>query len=219
MNDLCIAYDEVGEIEVAQEMTQELLERQRRMAGSTHPSTLATITSMTATLMKLERFDEAASLASEALESYREVKGARHPCTIHGMGNVGIYTALAGGLVAAEKILREAIETARTIPGFEAQLMFFLRASLGFALSGLAQHDEAVKILREAHASQLQADAIEIEHGHTLRTAGEPCPWCHKGRLNKGFDVEVDTGYADPCVGCRCVRYAPDSQAVDRGGL
>lgn len=49
--------------------------------------------------------------------------------------------------------------------------MFFLRASLGFALSGLAQHDEAVKILRESHASQLQADAIGIEHAHTLRTA------------------------------------------------
>eukprot|EP00035_Acanthoeca_spectabilis_P010761 m.189873 g.189873 ORF g.189873 m.189873 type:complete len:443 (+) comp15118_c2_seq3:45-1373(+) len=168
LHDLAIATRDAGELEESIALSTDLLARRKRVQGAWHPSTLCSMTSLSILLYKQEKFGEAEAVAREDV-SLREEHGSDPAGTAVSRHNLALYILLSGRPSEAEPILRDVLSLPPQT--FEPNVLLFVKATHGLALSTLKRHDEAIPLLRATLQDQRDTEMHGSEHPLTLRTA------------------------------------------------
>jgi tetratricopeptide (TPR) repeat protein len=137
----------------------------RRILGSEHPCTLASMNNLAETLRAQGDIAEARKIQEEVLEITRRIRGSEHPNTLISMSNLALTLS---DLEGARKIQEEVLEITRRIRGSEHPLTLISRSNLAETLWAQGELEGA---------REIQEDVIEISrrvlgdgHPDTLRS-------------------------------------------------
>lgn len=169
---LVAIYTEVGQLDRAFELAEDLLPRQRRVFGESHASTLMMQMQMTNLLMKQRKYPEAEALARRTHDLYHATRGPEHANTISAAGWAAHFAMLNGRVEDAERALAAVVVRAeRVTTAFSRLNMLSFFASHGLALTRCGRHQEGVAMLRDTHAEQVANPEQGPDHPSSLRTA------------------------------------------------
>jgi hypothetical protein len=79
---------ELGELQAARDLEQDILDRRRRALGPDHPDTLTSATGLAADLRQLGDVEAARALDQDTLVRRRRVLGEDHPDTVASASNL-----------------------------------------------------------------------------------------------------------------------------------
>jgi hypothetical protein len=135
----------------AEPLAREVLDRRRRLLGSDHPRTIASMNTFALVLSALDREAEAEPLFREALERRGRMLGPDHPDTLVSLHNVASNLKALGRPADAEPVEREALQRAMTHPALGASSEFTKAYAKRLAeiLDALNRHKEADALRKE----------------------------------------------------------------------
>ncbi|MGH3696877.1 MAG: FxSxx-COOH system tetratricopeptide repeat protein [Pseudonocardiaceae bacterium] len=145
------------------ERVDNLLERQQRLLGPTHPRTLRTWRGNGANLRGRGLFAEACAAEQRTLHGSREWLGDRHPDTRRAATNLAWSYFLAGDVSSALTIERENHGIRLALVGPDHLDVCWSACNLGIYQRELGYYPEAIKIFNEAIA---RVRALRPDGGH-----------------------------------------------------
>ncbi|KAH8814667.1 acyl transferase/acyl hydrolase/lysophospholipase [Flagelloscypha sp. PMI_526] len=142
------------------------LEAKRRIFGSEHPDTLASMNNLAVTYSDLARHADALKLKEKVVELRRRILGSEHPHTLTSMGNLAnTYSDLARHAESL-KLKEKVLELCRRILGSEHPDTLTSISNLAVTYSHLARHGDALKLKEEV--MELRRRILGPEHPDTL---------------------------------------------------
>jgi tetratricopeptide (TPR) repeat protein len=99
-----------GRYAEVEEMQRELIDIERRVLGTEHPSTLQTIGNLARTLKREGRYAEAEKMQREMIDIKRRVLGPEHPETAASVYNLACFVARQGRRDEALSLLDQAVD-------------------------------------------------------------------------------------------------------------
>ena len=165
------------------ERVDDLLERQQRLLGPTHPRTLRTWRGNGANLRGRGLFADACAAEQRTFHGFREWLGDHHPDTRRAANNLAWSYFLAGDVSSALALERENYGIRMALFGPDHLDVCWSACNLGVYLRELGRYQEAVKIFDEAIA---RVRELRLDVGHpdewrlrwhraiAYRSAGDP---------------------------------------------
>jgi eukaryotic-like serine/threonine-protein kinase len=188
LDQLATVYRELGRLDEAIKIRNEILTKRKRDLGMEHDNTLKAMTDLAGDYGQQRQWPPAVALFAQVLDIRNRRLGGEHPETL----TAGSH--LARGLLhvhkfgEAETLLREMVRV-RTNNSPDSWQLAFDRLQLGEALTGLKRFKEAAPLLLEAYASlQQHWRAIPGDAQSRTRIAG--------GRLVQIYKTLGDTSEA-----------------------
>jgi eukaryotic-like serine/threonine-protein kinase len=159
---------ERGDLEEAEELMQEAIEKMRTNLGEYHPDvTLAAAHRMGLLRLAQGRLEEAEHTLGEALAARLELFGEGHWETLHSMSDLGSAMRAMGRLEEAERLGAEAVRGARAALPHGHWRLGAVLTEYGRTLATTGRGDEAAAAIAEA----LSIFEAALESGHHLTQA------------------------------------------------
>jgi tetratricopeptide (TPR) repeat protein len=157
MNNLAVAYQAAGNLDLALPLHQETLKLRKARLGPDHPDTLQSMNDLAVAYQDAGKRDLALPLFEETLKLCKARLGPDHPRTLDSMNNLAVAYQVAGKLDRAEELLSE---FRHVLPKDSTQLAGLL-APLGLALLEQKKWAQAEPLLRDCLAirAKTQPDA------------------------------------------------------------
>ncbi|CAL1168120.1 unnamed protein product [Cladocopium goreaui] len=166
---LASSLGEVGRLQEALAMYQEVLEVRRSVLGPRHPSTLTTQHDVAFSLDNVGRHQEALAMFQEVLEVRRQVLGPRHPSTLLTQDRVAFsLLGEVGRRQEALAMLQEVLEVQRQVLGPRHPDTLATQNHVAFSLYKLGRHQEALAMYQEV--LEVQRQVLGPRHPDTLTT-------------------------------------------------
>jgi tetratricopeptide (TPR) repeat protein len=108
-----------GQYKRAEELYMQVMESRRRVLGSEHPDTLASVDNLGSVLESQGKYEEAEAMHRRALEGSEKVLGREHPDTLTSVSNLGMVLESQGKYKEAEAMHRRALEVREKVLGRE----------------------------------------------------------------------------------------------------
>lgn len=106
MNNLAIAYQELGRTEEAMKLHEEAVRGGKARLGTDHPDTLAWMDNLANAYQKLGRTEEALKLHEEAVRGGKARLGPDHPDTLIWMNNLARSYQVMGRIAETQSLVR-----------------------------------------------------------------------------------------------------------------
>jgi hypothetical protein len=100
---------EIGELDEARLIMEEVVEALSRVLGEEHPETLSTRSRLAATLRKLGQLREARIIGEEVVEALSRLLGEEHPQTLYAMLNLAATLNAEGRETEANTLLASSL--------------------------------------------------------------------------------------------------------------
>jgi non-specific serine/threonine protein kinase/serine/threonine-protein kinase len=145
-----VTYSNLGLHSQAEPRLQHALDTRRRILGTDHPDTLASMHTLTALYFKQGRYDEAETLILEALEGLERVLGDNHWQTLDSMDTLANVYGEQGRYAEGEAIYREIIDKQRHVLGENHTYTLASMNNLAGTLVRQGRYSEAEEIIGKA---------------------------------------------------------------------
>jgi tetratricopeptide (TPR) repeat protein len=162
-----------GNYAEAERVYRQALEIRRRVLGSVHPDTLATLSNLGSMYQRQRRYALAETYAAQSLAERRRALGSEHPDTIVSVADLALAYVSAGKFVQAEPLAREALAFDRKQKAEDWQ-RFRIESLLGASLAGEKNYREAEPLLLGGYQGMLaRKDKIGVPDQYHLERARE----------------------------------------------
>jgi non-specific serine/threonine protein kinase/serine/threonine-protein kinase len=155
----------------AEKLEREALAVRRRILGTEHADTLASMLDLGSTLDSAGRYAEAEKLQRETIEIQRRVLGPYNPATLGSMNNLAFSLEHLHRDQEAEKIYREALDIQRRVLGPEHPDTLLTMDNLNNTIAEQGRYAEAEKLCRET--LDIRRRALGPEHPDTATSKYE----------------------------------------------
>jgi len=166
MNNLAVVYGNLGQIEKAVEMNENLLSTRQTVFGRDHPDTLTTMNNLAETYMSLGRLKEAKELSEAALEGCQTTFGKEHPNTLKNMSNLAEKYRWEGQLEKAAQLHKKVLGARERTLGVEHPATSTAMNNLATTYLHSGQVAEAAELYKKV-LDALQR-TLGMEHPDTL---------------------------------------------------
>ena len=160
-------YEGLGLFPRAESLLSRSLQIRRKVLGSQHPDTLASMNDLGEAIRWQARDSDAEKLVREALDGRQRVLGPNHPATLASMYTLGLLLSSESRYTEAEKLLRALLETQRRIQGTSDDATLNAEVALAMVLEGQGQYSEAETLYKDAGDGWRRL--FGMEHPSTLR--------------------------------------------------
>ncbi|KAG8816346.1 hypothetical protein FRC17_000361 [Serendipita sp. 399] len=167
MGSLATTFRHRGQLEEAEKLGREVLQRRTEIVGLKHSDTILSMNNLSLTLSARGKLREAEEMKRKVLELRKETSGPDHPDTIAAMGNYASALHSRGALREAEKIEREVVELRKRTGGLQDLTTIIAMRNLALTLKKLDQLEDAEKMMREVLA--LLEVALGPRHLETMK--------------------------------------------------
>jgi serine/threonine protein kinase/tetratricopeptide (TPR) repeat protein len=150
MNNLAMTYDDLGELNKAQQLWEHLLTLQRQHLGNDHPQTLGTLNNLASVADKLGDSQSAQSYYRQALEGKRRVLSAGHPSRLVTEINFANFLVGSGKLDEAAVIFEQAYADSLKSVGPDDERRITLTMWVGELRRLAGRLDESLPLLEDA---------------------------------------------------------------------
>ncbi|KAK2061325.1 TPR-like protein [Colletotrichum caudatum] len=165
---LAVVYSELGRLDEAEQMQNDVLETCRQDLGDDHPDTITAMNNLAITLERKGRYGEALSLQSAVLESLNSKYGPDNLQTASAMSRTACTLRLMHQTEQAEEMYRLALKTMqRFLPSGHPDLIGAV-GDLGNACQDLGWTQEAEAMLRQA--LEMSEQTLGEKHPKTVMT-------------------------------------------------
>jgi serine/threonine protein kinase len=168
MSELALCYDDVGRLDEALKMQEQVLAVRRKVSGPEHPGTLNSMNNLASSYEMAGRREEALKLREEVLALDRKVLGPENPETLNSMNNLATSYDMAGRREEALKLREEVLALRREVNGPEHPDTFRAMGNLSVSYDEAGRHHESLKLREEALT--LARKVLGPEHPDTLST-------------------------------------------------
>ena len=152
-SDLADVLDERGDYANAEVLAREVLDYQTATLGSSHPNTVATLTSLGSIQRKQGRLMEAEATFNDAYERFHKVLGENHPSTIIAANNLGEILEKEGLYDRAEPFLRGVLASTQNAFGETHPTTLVAMNNLGLLYESQGNFDKAEALYVSAIAA------------------------------------------------------------------
>jgi tetratricopeptide (TPR) repeat protein len=155
-----------GQYKRAEELYIQVMESRRRVLGSKHPNTLASVSNLGLVLEGQGKYEEAEAIERRALEARERMLGREHPDTLTSISNLGLVLESQGKYKEAEAMHRQALEAREKVIGREHPDTLVSVSDLGLVLLSQGKYEEAEAM----HRRDLEGSkkVLGREHPDTL---------------------------------------------------
>ncbi|MEH0423006.1 FxSxx-COOH system tetratricopeptide repeat protein [Streptomyces sp. B21-083] len=153
----------------ARDIDTELLDRQRRVLGPTHPHTYVTTSSLASDLAALGDYRSAVDLAREAHDGFSEIFHESHPRTLNAANNLALALRMVGRYGEARDLDQETLDRRQRVLGPEHPYTLASAEGLGRDLREVGRYAESVAVLSQAYDTHKRI--LGKEFPGTLRCA------------------------------------------------
>ncbi len=157
-----------GHYEDAEEVFDELYQKQREDLGERHEDTLKSQWWLSLTLYEEAKYDEAKTMLYECCEGRKETLGQKHADTLSVQWKLGSILYDEKQYKEAKEMLYECFEGRREVLGEKHVDTLSARLWLGLTLYGEKKYEEAEKILNECYEGR--REVLGKRHEDTLDT-------------------------------------------------
>ena len=158
--------NEMGNYQVAKEMSRGALEAMEATLGAEHPDTLTSVGMLGSVLLNQGKYEEAEAMHRRALEGYEKVLGLEHPHTLTNLSNLGSVLLCQGRYEEAEAVHRRDLEGSKKVLGLEHPDTLSSISHLGSVLEKQGKYEEAEAMHRQA--LETRERVLGPEHPRTL---------------------------------------------------
>lgn len=152
MNNLGQVLKSKGDLEAAQAIFEDLLERNRSYYGPRHNVVGTTLLNLAGILKTKREFNQAEKMYKEALGILEESVGTDHPYVLACRNNLAHLYKKMGLYDEAEPMFREVLRALRALHGSDHPSIATALTSLGLVLAGKGDFGAAEPIFRDAVA-------------------------------------------------------------------
>jgi eukaryotic-like serine/threonine-protein kinase len=153
-----------GDLEEAEGLLQENVERSAKQFGIKHPLTDRSRSLLVRVWLDQGRVERAVSLAQEVVADRRRTYPAGHWLTANALVELGRGLVLQGRFSAATEPLAEALKTQHAVAAPRPQLVGWAECWRGASLTGLHRFDEAQPLLLAAERKLHDCPGVPARH-------------------------------------------------------
>lgn len=137
----------------AREINTELLERQQRVLGRSHPHTYVTMSSLASDLAALGVYESAVEFAREAHEGFSQIFHESHRRTLSAANNLALALRMVGRYGDARVLDQETFDRRTEVLGSDHPYTLASAGRLGRDLREVGRYTESVSLLSRAYES------------------------------------------------------------------
>ena len=139
-----------GQYKRAEELYVQVMESRKRVLGSKHPHTLASVNNLGSVLSRQGKYEEAEVMHRRALEVREKVLGREHPDTLTSVNNIGSVLERQGKYEEVEVMHRRALEGYEKVLGREHPDTLTSVYCLAYLLATLCDYKESLDLYSRA---------------------------------------------------------------------
>ena len=166
MNDLAVAYEKAGKLDLAVPLSEETLKLQKAKLGPDHPDMLSTMNNLAVAYKSAGKLDLAVPLSEETLELYKAKLGPDHPDTLVSMNNLAVAYNNAGKRDLAVLLHEQALKLYRAKLGPDHPETLRSMLNLATAYRDAGKLDLALPLFEET--LKLYKAKLGSDHPDTL---------------------------------------------------
>jgi serine/threonine protein kinase/lipopolysaccharide biosynthesis regulator YciM len=166
MNNLALAYQAAGKLELALPLQEEMLTLATARLGPDHPDTLAGMNNLALAYRQAGKLDRALPLYEEALKLQKAALGPDHPDTLRSMSNLAAGYEKAGRLDRALPLHEEALRRTKAKRGPDHPETLASMNALAVSYHASGQLDRALPLYEEV--LPLRKAKLGPDHPQTL---------------------------------------------------
>ncbi|KAJ7036924.1 kinase-like domain-containing protein [Mycena alexandri] len=168
MHDLACIYYQLGRLEAAEELQNEVAQRRTRILGPDHPDTLTAMHSLTFTLRRFGRLADALALGISVMESRKRVLGKEHVNTLGAMHNLALTYFDLGRFAKAAELQESVMDGQRRVLGREHLDLLTTMHNLAATYYSQGRFRDAEKVL--VSTLEKRKRVLGKDHPSTLLT-------------------------------------------------
>ncbi|MEU4496046.1 FxSxx-COOH system tetratricopeptide repeat protein [Streptomyces sp. NPDC023998] len=169
------AYSDTQNHRKARALTEDTLDRRRRVLGEDHPDTLASAANLAIRLAETGELEAARALGEDTLDRRRRVQGEDHPHTLTTAANLAVRLAALGELEAARALGEDALDRRRRVLGEDHPDTLTSASNLAIWLAALGEVEAARALAEDALDRQWRV--LGEDHPKTLASASNLAIW------------------------------------------
>ncbi|KFA81514.1 hypothetical protein S40288_09942 [Stachybotrys chartarum IBT 40288] len=180
----------LGQYKAVERACQQLLERQGKVLGEEHPSTLISMGNLALAYSNQGRWKEAEELEVQVMETFKRVLGEEHPDTLMGMANLASIYQNQGRWKEAEELFVQVVETFKRVLGEEHPSTLTTMGNLASTYRSQGRWKEAEEL--EVQVVETRKRVLGEEHPDTLTTMGNlASTYSSQGRWKEAEELFV----------------------------
>ena len=153
----------------------EVVEKQKKLLGAEHPSTLISMGNLASTFWNQGRWKEAEELQAKELKICSRVLGEKHPDTLTSIGNLASTYRNQGRWKEAEELDVQVMETRKRVLGEEHPDTLTSMGNLAYTLMSQSRNEEAISLMKQCF--QLQKKTLGPQHPYTQTSLEALSEW------------------------------------------
>lgn len=166
LNDLALAYGNVGEHKKSIELLKKAKELTCRIFGAEHPEALTTLNNLSLAHMSLGEYREAAVLLEKLYDISCRIYGEKHADTLTYISNLAFCYMNIGEVKFAIRLLEGAYSVSHKILGDEHPDTLRIINNLGGAYTNIQEYEKALGLLQVAYKTGCKL--LGEKHPNTL---------------------------------------------------
>lgn len=191
LRSLAITYHDIGRLEEARILQQEVLDLRKEILGDVHPDTISAMNNLSNTYGTLGRTEESTLLQGEVLRLRKKILGERHPDTVTAMSNLAIRYRELGRMDQSRVLKEEVLRLRKEILGERHPDTVSASSNLATTYNDLGRFEEA----RQLHEGvlRLRKDLLGERHPDTI-TASSNLSNTYRdlGRINEARVIQEE---------------------------
>jgi tetratricopeptide (TPR) repeat protein len=168
MNYLANLYKEQGKLAEAEQMLKQALQGIEETLGTTHISTLTTVSNLGTIYRNQGKLVEAEQMYKQALQGKKETLGSSHVSTLYTINNLGILYTEQGKLAEAEQMYKQALQGKEETLGSSHISTLNTVNNLGLLYTEQGKLAEAEQVYKQV--LQGREETLGSSHVSTLNT-------------------------------------------------
>ncbi|KAJ7754762.1 hypothetical protein B0H16DRAFT_737019 [Mycena metata] len=165
-----LIFREEGKYKHAEELLEEVLQKQKHVLGKDHPDTLFTMGNLAISYSDRGEHQRAKDLQSVVLQKETQVLGEDHPDTLLTMGNLANSYSALGEHQKAKELKSVVVEKWKQVLGENHPDTLLTMGNLANSYSALGEHQRAKEL--KSVVLEKQTQFLGDNHPDTLRTMG-----------------------------------------------
>ncbi|KAJ7742643.1 hypothetical protein B0H16DRAFT_1464083 [Mycena metata] len=159
---------EQGKYKHAEELLEEVLQRQKQLLDEDHPDTLLTMGNLANSYSALGEHQRAQELKSVVLEKQKQLLGDDHPDTLLTMGNLANSCSALGEYQRAQELMSVVLEKRKQLLGDNHPASLLTMGNLASSYSDLGEHQKAQQL--KSVVLEKRKLVLGENHPYTLHT-------------------------------------------------
>ncbi|KAH6994974.1 hypothetical protein EDB80DRAFT_728361 [Ilyonectria destructans] len=179
-----------GKSKDAEKLSEQAVEISKRTLGENHQDTLASMSNLTLTYIKLGRWDQAEELGLQVIETQKRIFRKEHPDILASMNNLTLIYIKLGRWDQAEELGLQVMETQKRIFGEEHPDTLNSMGSLASIYRCQGRWDQAEEL--ELQVTETQKRILGEEHPDTLNSMNNlALTYIKLGRWDQAEELEL----------------------------